>query len=77
MEMDSILETQNDESFSGFVLYNPEQKSMIKAAEEGKEVHFAEIQIFLEDRKLKYEWMLTLKLNFISAPNYDRRGVSS
>ena len=70
LQIDSLLD--NDESdLSGFVLYSPENNGWIKCASQGGvEVLLKEIVFHYENRKTKYEWMLTFQLNLITAPNY-------
>lgn len=82
LQIDSLFETDRDEGFSGslcselfdqlgFLLFNNDPKGNIKSAVEGgKEVHLKELQFYCENRKAKIEWMLTFKLNLVSAPSY-------
>jgi len=72
VQIDSLFEstTEKEEGFSGFMLFNPDPKGTVKSAVEGKEVHFKELIFFCENRKSKMEWMLTFKLNLVSAPSY-------
>eukprot|EP01114_Cavostelium_apophysatum_P013891 TRINITY_DN3466_c0_g1_i1.p1 TRINITY_DN3466_c0_g1~~TRINITY_DN3466_c0_g1_i1.p1 ORF type:complete len:862 (+),score=271.54 TRINITY_DN3466_c0_g1_i1:255-2588(+) len=72
VQIDSLFEAnETDPSApSGFVLFNTDPKGTVKSAVEGKEVHFKELLFFCENRKAKMEWMLTFKLNLVSAPSY-------
>jgi len=53
-----------------FVMFNPDVKSAIRSAVEGKEVQIKELAFFAENRREKMEWMLTFKLNSVTAPTY-------
>jgi len=68
----SINDQEKENGLSGFVLFNPDVKGVIKSAVavEGKEAHFRELYFFCENRKQKMEWMLSFKLNLVSSPTY-------
>jgi len=51
-------------------MFNPDPKGGIKSAVDGKEVQLKELAFFTGSRKEKMEWMLTIKLNSVSAPTY-------
>jgi len=70
LQIDSLFMEKESEVQSGFLLYNPDPAQSIKSAVEGKEVHLQQLQFLCDDRKSKIEWMLTFKLNAISAPSY-------
>jgi len=72
LQIDSLFEEEKktEDELTGFILYHPEPRECIRSAVEGKEVHLKELVFFFENRKQKVEWMLTFKLNLISAPSY-------
>jgi len=68
LEMDSLMENGNE--LNCFLLFNPDPKLGIRSAVDGKEVQLRELAFFTENRKEKMEWMLTFKVNSITAPTY-------
>jgi len=76
LQIDSLVQSEKDkdDSVSGFLLFNPDPHGFIRSAADGKEVNLKEVVIYCEDRKTKYEWMLTFKLNLVSAPSYQKAG---
>jgi hypothetical protein len=70
LQIDSLVDIE-DSAGSYFLVYSPELNGMIKcASQEGTEVQYKEILLQFDNRKTKYEWMLTFKLNLVSAPTY-------
>jgi len=68
LEIDSLME--NGAEMNCFLLYNPDPKSGIRSAVEGKEVQLSQLAFFAESRREKMEWMLVFKVNSVIAPTY-------
>lgn len=70
LTIDSVTSEEKENDTYGFMLYNQDPKDEIKTAVEGKEVRLKELLFIVDDRKSKMEWMLTFKMNLVTAPSY-------